>query len=511
MPFNAQHPSHLLRTELGTIRKQFGIGCAVALVYPHTYAVGMSNLGVHFIYERLNRRSDCVCERVFWNFDPLVSVESQRPLTDFNLIAFSVPFELDYLHLLQVLQRARIPLFASERTGRHPIIIAGGISMTMNPYPIAPFLDAVVLGDGEEIIDQLIDAYQSSEGEKSKFLLEIVKIPGVFVAQALTQRPGPNAAYQLKPNIVAPLTPPPCRTVIFTPHTEFASMCLIEIARGCPHKCTFCYTGNYPLPYRVYELAQIQTTIDQNRQYTDRFGLVSSAVGRHPQIEALCDYALSKGVRLSFSSLHVADIGPTILRTLAVSEQRTLTIAPESGDEALRRSLGKPIADEQIIQLIRKAIEQEIPSVKLYFLIGLPNESLKQCLSIISLVKQLHQHFTAASKRKMIIGTMSISVGIFIPKPGTPLSKDGMMGIRALRERIRLLHRELSRLSNVTLSMPSAHQAAAQTLLSLGGPIVSEFLLAALRHNGSWRTALREKTRDGEATWLDLSQSLKNS
>jgi radical SAM superfamily enzyme YgiQ (UPF0313 family) len=268
--------------------------------------------------------------------------------------------------------------------------------------------------------------------------------------------------------------------------------------------------GNYPLPYRVREATKIQATIDQNRQYTDRFGLVSSAVGRHPQIEALCDYALTKGVRLSFSSLHVTDIGPTILRTLALSEQRTLTIAPESGDEALRQSLGKPIADEQIIQLIRKAIEHGIQSVKLYFLIGLPNESLEQCLSIISLVKRLHHHFIAASKGKASIGMMSISVGIFIPKPGAPLSKSGMMKIRALRERIRTLHRDLSRLSNVTLSMPSPYHATAQTLLSLGSPSVSQFLIAALRHRGSWKTALRENTGDGEATWLEMSQSLKS-
>jgi radical SAM superfamily enzyme YgiQ (UPF0313 family) len=511
MPLTAQHPSKLLHAERGTIRKQFGIGCSVALVYPNTYAIGMSNLAVHFIYEQLNRRSDCVCERIFWDLDPFVSIESHRPLSDFDLIAFSISFELDYLHILEMLERCHIPLFARERNGAYPIIVAGGIGVTMNPYPIAPFVDAVVRGDGEEVLDRLIDAFQSSGGKKSQFLAVSATIPGVAIAHELTGLPGPNASSASNLNIVTPLPSPPCRTVIFTEHTEFASMCLIEIARGCPHKCIFCYVGNCRLPYRVHEFKHIRTTIEQHRHYTDRFGLVSSSVGRHPDIEALCDYALTTGVRLSFSSLHVSDIGPTILRALSRSEQRTLTIAPESGDETLRHLLGKPIADEQIIALIRNTIEHGIPSVKLYFLIGLPDESLEQCLSIVSLVKRLHHHFIAASKRKATIGTMSINLGIFVPKPGTPLSKNGMMKLQALRERIRLLQRGLSTLSNVRLSMPSPYEAAAQTLLSLGGPTISDFLVAAWRHRGNWKTALRNKMPEDGGTWLDLSQRLKYS
>jgi radical SAM superfamily enzyme YgiQ (UPF0313 family) len=490
----------LLEGERNRTPKPFGSGWNVALVYPNTYHVAMSNLGFHFAYHAIATHPDFVCERFVTDFDPPVSLESQRPLADFDIIAFSISYELDYLNLLDVLSRSGIPLLAKDRTapartdcphrrgGSSPLIIAGGIGVTVNANPIADFVDLIAWGDGEATLPDFLRAFADSRGNKQRTVEALADHPG-FHAPVLA----PNADFlEPHPAIQPADNLSPCHTIILTPYTEFAETCLMEISRGCPYRCRFCFSGYSPLPYRTFPLENVRSIIEQNIPFTKRFGFVSSAVARHPQINDLCDYCEERDLLISFSSLHLLDVSPRILKALARSRQKTLTLAPEAGNEAFRRLLGKNVSDQRILDTAEMSVRSSIENLKLYFLLGAPGESLDDCRSIVHLVKKIHALFLAASKKRGRIGAIRVQPSLFVPKPRTPFATAPMLDSAELRRRISILRRGLAPLSNVRLLPASIHEAQAQRILSLGNRKTSRFLLLAHRHAGNWRKALAE-------------------
>ena len=491
--------SSLLESEVGRITKPFGSGHAVGIVFPNTYFVGMSNLGFQYLYRLINERSGWLAERFFMDFDPVVSLESQRSPEDFELLAFTIPFELDYLNVVAFLSKARIPLRAAERGRHYPLIVCGGVCIDVNHHPVYDLADILVNAEAETVLDPLLSLYEECGENRSHFLEEARKLPGVEVTAGACECYGLDAPPLVESS--APLAPrvaahefwrQPLCTQIFTPHTEFSEMCLVELARGCPYRCTFCFVGHNLNPYRTVPLELLKAWIGDHSHFASRVGFVASAVASHPHIDELCEYCNERGVRVSYSSLRAEDVTPTMLKTLARSGTRSLTLAPEAGSYRLRRLLGKArLPDERLFWVIQHALSLGIPNLKLYFMLGLPTETEDDVLAIPQLVARLQREFVAGSREHGRIGELSLNIGIFVPIPKTPLARLPIPDEKTVRRHINLLERHLRRLDNVRFSSPSLLLAQIQRILVQGDLRTGEFLRVANAEGGNWREALR--------------------
>lgn len=489
----------LLRAERGNTRKPFGSGFAAAIVFPNTYHVGMSNLGFQYLHRLVQSRPGWIAERFFTDFDPLVSLESQRSLREFDLVLLTVAFELDYLNILDLLLRAGLPPSPEERGPEMPLIICGGVCVDVNHHPVYDFVDIIVNAEAEAVLDDLLALHEEYGSSRRLFLQRCQALPGLEVTTGACRRYGLDHPYgdldriPLADRVVAQdfWTQPLC-THILTPHTEFADMCLVELARGCPYRCTFCFVGHNLNPYRTVPLEQLKEWIAERAAHTRRFGLVASAVASHPQIDELCEFCDELGVDVSYSSLRAEDVTLTMLRTLARSGTRTLTVAPEAGSFRLRRLLGKArLPDERLLWVIEHALAFGIPNLKLYFMIGLPTETVEDVLAIPALLRRLRQEFLAGSRSRGRIGSLALNVGIFVPIPHTPLAKFDPLPPATVERHWRLLEKELHKLDNVRFSRPSLTLARVQQLLVQGDRRTARFLALAQACGGNWRQALR--------------------
>jgi radical SAM superfamily enzyme YgiQ (UPF0313 family) len=270
-------------------------------------------------------------------------------------------------------------------------------------------------------------------------------------------------------------------------------MCLVEIARGCPYRCTFCYTGHNLGPYRSVPAALVKEWIAERLGLTRRFGLVSSAVGFHPHIDEICTYCDEMDVQVSCSSLRAEDVTPTMIRSLARSGAQVLTVAPEAGSARLRRFLGKArLPDERIYEVIEMAVAAGIPNLKMYFLIGLPTETDDDVHAIAALVRHAREVLVKVSRPRGRIGTLAVNVGVFVPKPGTPLGCFAPVPASVTADHCALLTRQLQKVSNLRYQSPSLILAQVQAILSNGDLRAANLLLAAHQHGGDWKRALRE-------------------
>ncbi|MCX7625872.1 MAG: B12-binding domain-containing radical SAM protein [Candidatus Sumerlaeaceae bacterium] len=490
----------LLQAERGCFRKPFGSGHTAGVVFPNSYHVGMSNLGFLYLHRLINARRDWMADRFFVDFDPPLSLENIRAPGDYQLLFFSIAFELDYLNILDFLARARFPLRASERGSEYPLIVCGGVCVDVNRHPIYEFADVIVNAEAEAILDEFLSLFEEYGGDRRRFLDAIRSMEGVEVTAGACQR------YHLElPAITdyrVPLTERvishdfwryPCFAHIVTPNTEFGDMCLVELARGCPYRCTFCFVGHNLNPYRTVPLDELKRWITEQQSRTCKFGFVASAVASHPQIDELCEFCDQLGVKVSYSSLRAEDVTVPMIRTLARSGIQTLTLAPEAGTYRLRRLLGKArLPDERLFWVIEQALAFGIPNLKLYFMVGLPTETEEDVLGIVDLVSRLQREFVASSRTRGRIGALSLNIGIFVPIPKTPLAKFLPLAPDQIRLHVRLLERQLRKLHNVRFSLPSLTLAQVQQLLVQGDLRVSEFLMFAQRYGGNWRQALRE-------------------
>lgn len=525
----------LLTDEIGTLGKPWGSALPIALVYPNSYFVGMSSLGFQTLYGRLNSHRGVAAERFFWDIhDPLaftgfrrrprldggvleltastdlasaaqttpswpryvpLSMENQRPLRAFPLLAFSVAFEMDYLHLVDMLVRSGIEPWAALRGPDEPVVVVGGAAVTMNRLPIYDFVDVVVHGDGETAADLLAEILVREGPSKPRMLAAMTDQPGFEVTQPRTPNalvcndaPAPPKRLSLADRIPTFDT----RTIILSPHTEFALRGLVEISRGCPYRCTFCIMGYQPYHYRWRTPEQIEQMVRVFLPHTRRIGLVASAVGIHKQIDDICARLTGLGAEISFSSLRVEDTRPAMVDALVASGQKTLTIAPEAGNDALRRRLRKDLSDEHIMAFVADAIGRGLRNVKLYYMIGLPGETDADVLSIADLTFRLHHVQVESSRSQGRIGHLALNIGVFVPKPGTPDRMSGFVGVPQARHRLRLLERELRRIPNLKVHCANPHHAAAQAVLSCGDRRVADFLWWTYQNApGNWPAALR--------------------
>ncbi len=480
----------------------------VALVWPNLYFVGMSNLGFQAVYRLLNRTPDVVCERAFLPDDedkaelertgsPLVSLETGTPLRDFDAIAFSVSFENDYLHVLQVLRLAGIPLRASDRGPRDPLVILGGAAMFLNPEPLAPFADLVAVGEGEPMVPRMMEALLGGTDPR-RGLDSLQARDGFYVPSRYEVRyrdDGTVAGYDgpgpVKRQRGWPGTMGFPQSVVLTPHTEMSMKFMVEISRGCPCMCRFCWAGYNYLPVRGFTRAELVARAREVRSVTNRIGLVSTAVCDHPEIDGIVDDLAAMEYEVSVASLRLDDLTPQFVFKLADTGVQGLTLAPECGSDRMRRVLNKQFTNEEILDKATWIFENGIQNLKLYYMVGLPFEEHADVEAIVDLTDRIRERMLQVARGRGRIGRLHPSVNPFVPKPGTPYQWLPMEDPRETDRKLQYLRRAFARMPNVDAVIKSARTGAVQSVLALGDRRVADALELQATQGTDLKRALR--------------------
>lgn len=452
----------------------------VCLVYPNTYKAGMSSLGFQTLYRLINEQDEISCERAFFSdkTESGKSFENNTKLSNFDIIAFSFSFENDYINLVSLLQDAGIPLRSSGRNKFHPLVIAGGISCFLNPEPLSPFMDCILFGEAESYINQFFNIYKAA-GNKDEALksiateLSFAYIPKFYKASKtndnIVQKVKPINSFvtpTIKVNYVSDLNTISTKTSILTSETTFQNTCLIETGRGCPHGCRFCSAGFIYRPPRFYSKANIIKSITKGKELTDKIGFVSAAVSDHPSINKICEKTYELGLQPSFSSFRADVLSKNVLSSLGKSSIKTATIAPEAGSQRMRNVINKNISEEEILSCTDYLVSSGIINIKLYFLIGLPFEEKEDIYQIVELIKKIKLVFLESSKKQKKIGTITVSINPFIPKPSTPFQWVGFTHEKILKKRIKIIKDSLKKVANVVVKSESVKNAKINAFLS---------------------------------------------
>jgi len=524
MAVRARQERHrdVLSREVGYIRKPHGGRLRVALAFPNTYFVGMSNLGFQTVYRLFNDVEDVVCERVclpgrqelaaqLASGQPLRTIESDTPVRDFDVFAFSVSFEWDYTNVVSMLRLAGIPVRAAARTAHDPLVVIGGAVTFVNPEPLAPFADVIAAGEGEELIPSLMSAIRDAS-HRGDLLERLTAARGFYVPSfydvtyagdgtiaAFVPRPGTAAPAVVKKAAVKSterMDPPSTR--IFTPDTEFGSRFLIEVVRGCANLCRFCWAGYNYLPVRAFPADRILERAREARAHASRAGLVSIALCDHPDIERILSGLIEMGYSISPASLRLDDLTPSIVRMLRQSGERSITIAPETGSDRLRRVINKTVTNAEILEKADLIFANGMENLKLYYMIGLPTETDDDLASIRELTAQLRDAMLEHARPKGRIGRIVASVNPLIPKPGTAYQWLPMEDPAITDRKGKRLRALVADLDNVYFNIKSERHSYYQALLSLGDRRVAPAIEAAERNGGNWRAAVAEAGVDAD-------------
>ncbi len=430
---------HRISREKGNIIKDWGGKIPFALIYPNSYYVGMSNLGIHAIYSLLNGYQNVVCERVFWdkkektNSVIPLSLESQRPLSDFAVLAFSITYELDYFNVVQILKASGIPLYAADRDERHPLVIAGGPCIIANPMPLAPFFDCLCIGEAEAILPAMLPVISEGiKGKRHELLKALALLPGIYVPQSYDGTP---VVRQRAEN----LDDFPVTSVILTPDTELGDLYLIEVERGCNWGCRFCLTGQAFRPMRSRSVDNLVAQAELGLQHRKRLGLVGAAVSDHPQFEELLTRLQQIGAKLSVSSLRIKPLYSALLKEMVKGGAQTIALAPEAGSQRLRQLIRKGISEDDILESMYKVAEQGIKQLKLYFMIGLSTETDDDIEGIADLTLRCKGILDRHQRGSRI----TLSIAPFVPKAGTPFQWLPMEQLTTLNHRLSWLKNNL--------------------------------------------------------------------
>jgi radical SAM superfamily enzyme YgiQ (UPF0313 family) len=473
-------------------------------------------------YRLFNEHPDIVCERVFLPPKqelaaqlaagaPLVTLESQTPVNEFDVFAFSVSFEWDYVNILTLLRLAGIPRYATERTAHDPLIVVGGAVTFVNPEPLALFADVIAAGEAEVLIPSLEKAFGETTG-RDELLRALTKERGFYipsfyepryrddgvlveyVAVAGSDAPVPVRKAALK---VTDAQDPPV-TSIFTPDTEFGSRFLVEVVRGCANLCRFCWAGYNYLPVRSFPTDRILELAREARTHATRAGLVSIALCDHPDIERILSGLLEMGYQISPASLRLDDLTDPIVKMLVQSGEKSITIAPEAGSDRMRRVINKTVTNDEILDRTDLIFRNGIENLKLYFMIGLPTETDEDLVAIRDLTLQLREIMLKYARPKGQIGKIVGSVNPLIPKPGTAYQWLPMEDPAVTDRKIKRLRSLMAGIDNVYFNIKSERHSYYQALLSLGDRRVSQAIEAAERNGQNWRAAVEEAGVDAD-------------
>ena len=506
----------LLASERGAIVRDWGGRIPIVLAFPNSYAVGMSSLAMHALYRWFNALPGVVCERAFASLgrrtsftEPLITLESQRPVRDAAVIAFSVSFEMDYFNIVAMLRRAHIPVRAQDRDDSDPLVLMGGPAVSANPEPLALAADAIVIGEVEPILDDLVDCLRDSWAQgRLSTLANLTALPGVYVPLLHDERP---IQRQWLPN----LDDYPTASSVIVPKAEFGDMHLIEISRGCGRGCRFCLAGTWYRPYRERSLELILSQAREGRKQRKKIGLVASAVSDYSRIDELVTQLRRMGAAISVSSLRVSPLSDVVVRVLAESGSRSITLAPEAGSQRLRRLINKGVTHQDIMAATTLVASCRFETLKLYFMLGLPEESDQDIEGMLSLVGEIKTVFP----RHIVVNLTP-----FVPKAHTPFQRVAMAPQGALEDRLAHIR---ARLRQMRVQMRTETVAAAliQGVLARGDRRVGRLLLemerpspdrlthALAREGLGIEEYLRERTPEEPLPWefVNCSPSVHKS
>jgi radical SAM family uncharacterized protein len=512
-----QRAKKRLSDERGTIHKEWGAKSTICLAFPNRYYTGMSNLGFQTLYHQLNQLRGVVCERVFLpekedlleyrkTDTALFSLESQKPLSDFDILAFSIPFENDYLNILTILELAKIPLLRKARNGSHPLVIGGGVALFLNPEPLCDFFNAFLIGEGEELLPEFLECFQQAESKgrtRGEFLEEAAAIQGVYLPQFYNVRyfdegfiksfvPKGDNPRRIRRRWVRDINTVRTVSTLFTPHTQFNDMALVELSRGCPRACRFCAGCFIYRPFRTRNPEDLQRSFEEALAHQGRLGLMGSAVSDHPGLRELCQSVLDLKGTLSIASLRADSISADLIAPLKSSGHKTISLAPEAGSERLRRVIKKDLRTKDLLRAVEIIVKVGIPNIRLYFMIGLPTETARDIDEIVGLTKRIKHVFLKVGRDQKRLGRITLSVAPFVPKPSTPFQWAPYEEINSLKRKLKLIKNGLRGEGNVQLIHDLPKWGYVQTLLSRGDRRVGKIILAAHHNGGNWQKTFKE-------------------
>ncbi|MHA1377890.1 MAG: radical SAM protein [Candidatus Helarchaeota archaeon] len=483
--------------EFNSIHKDLRNKIRFALCIPSIYRVGMSSLALHTIYSILNSFEDVACERVFvpmGNY-PVCSLESGQPLNTFDIIAFSLHFEINYTNVLKMLIDSKIPIYSKNRKSNHPIIIAGG-PICANPIPLSPFIDLFVIGDFEPVVEKILEIFRYKQ-DREYFLEQCSELEGIYVPKLENNKVKKVFAKRLDdcPHPISQIVPQVENKSPFFP--SLGKSFLLEICRGCNRGCNFCLIGFEGRPARFRSFRDIERIISEGIEKTKlrKVSLIGSGLSDHPDIENICWYIVDQGLELSLSSLRVDCVSDELLRALNRGNQKSLTLAPEVGSERLLKIINKGFSIKDILGTIENVKRKGIKNIKLYFMMNLPTETLEDLNGIVELVQKI---------KKIGFGgvNLKLSINSFIPKSHTPFQWESPPNLEILKNKIKVLKKGIK--SKINFLNPN--WAVIQSYLSLGGSNMGEIIYQAAKLGGtisSWKKAFKNSNFKPKKIELD--------
>ena len=500
-----------LTGERGTIRKKWSGRVPVLVVFPNSYYIGMSNLATHILYKTLNDRDDVVCERLFYEEGrPLLSLESSRPLSSFDIVFFTLSFELDYPNILRILELSSLSPFSRERADVSPLIVAGGICIISNPEPVSPFFDLMIMGDIEATIPLFMERFIAEHGAgRGRIIDELGRLPFVYNPTML------SVQYH-EDGTVKGFDPPDLSitverhsgvhlgaSVVTSENTEFSSMALVEGTRGCPSRCSFCLLGNL----YTFRSEDIDTAVTNEKD----IGIIGGGVSFHSRIVDIVENLQSRGIRVHLPSLRL-DMVPLRLIELIKDEVKTLTFGIEAATERLRRSIGKIMTDEEILSRIDEIVAMKSFNLKLYFMAGLYSEEQDDIEKIPELVKKIRHVMIKQGAPRGALGNITVHVSPFVPKPVTPSQWLPMADMDELKRKVSWLRQAFGKIDNTFFTHESVKFSFLQGVFARGDRRISETIVRLARGESFTRVikespinpgfyALRERRRDETFPW----------
>ncbi|MBC8333428.1 MAG: TIGR03960 family B12-binding radical SAM protein [Anaerolineae bacterium] len=513
-----QKPGRYTGGELNQVVKDWDtVQTKVALVFPDIYDLGMSNLGMAILYDLLNQRSDVLAERAYAPWTdmeaamrehqiPLFSLETKHPLADFDIIGITLPYETLYTSTLNVLDLAGIPLFSAARGPEQPLVIAGGHT-TYNPEPMHAFVDAFVIGEGEEVIQEIVNAVQASKRQdlgRQTLLHALSQIPGVYIPSlyearyhedgtfASIEKLVQDAPLPITKRIVAKLPPPTTRFIV--PYVDTVhNRAPIEIMRGCTRGCRFCHAGMVNRPVRERPVEEVLSAIEEALAYTgfEEISLLSLSSSDYTNVIELVEKVHqrfdSEHLSVSLPSLRIESVSVDLMDALKGGRKGGFTLAPEAATEKMRQIINKPVSAEQLLDTAREIYARGWPTIKLYFMIGHPSETLEDVQAIADLCKAVRNvGRDTMGKRAQV----NAGVSTFVPKPHTPFQWVSCDSIEQIRAKQELLRSEL-RGKGLKLSWNNPLETQLEAWLSRGDRRMSEVIYQAWK-NGAKFDAWRE-------------------
>jgi radical SAM superfamily enzyme YgiQ (UPF0313 family) len=480
---------------------------SVCLVYPNSYAVGMANLGFQAVFRILSDDPRVTVDRAFlpdgsrseWP-RTLRAFESDRPLGDFDVIALSISFETDYLHVLDILALAGLPLRRAVRPAMAPLVLAGGPATFLNPEPLAEFVDLFLIGEAEEMLPEFLARAAAGAPGRDALLERTEDVAGAYRPDRFRPRYGDDGSlaavdYEgpFEPRVVrrylARLDESETASQILSPEAVFGDMFLVEGSRGCEWGCRFCAAGFMYRPVRYRSPARVREGIARGLRERQTIGLVGAEMASQPGIASLCQEIAAAGGRASPSSLKADLITPALAQALGGGGNRSVTVAPEAGSERLRRVVNKNLTESDILRAAEWLVGGGVEALKLYVMVGLPTETDGDVDAIGDLVQAVRSRLLAGGRPR--VGRILVSINPFVPKPWTPFQWEPMEDLGSLKRKLARVRRRLSGIPAVQVETESPREGYLQTVLSRGDRRVADVLERLHADPQSWWPTLR--------------------